>query len=259
MFQVARLLERFSNAIPLPNYRFVYGIRQSLTSTCNCNFLKKVDSLRGKLGIAGRADDCIGDEVCGGDRELDIRDESRASRSELKVAGLRERRTGDQAVFFIDAEDQRVLRRIEMETDDIFQLSGELRIITDLEALDAVRLQSVGPPDAAHAGFGNACFTRHPAARPLRSVPQKALCGPGHNIGNLRGGNRWWAAWPRRILQLPGHALRQQPALPPRSHQWRHRQTLCDLLVLKPRSSQQHDTAVLGHAHRSRPPPHQPV
>ncbi len=57
--------------------------------------------------------------------------------------------------LLIDAEHQCVLGWIEVETDDIFELSGELRIIADLEAFHSMWLQSMRSPDAAHAGLRN--------------------------------------------------------------------------------------------------------
>src|ERR1017187_5357111 len=54
--------------------------------------------------------------------------------------------------------------------------SGEMRIVADLEALGAVRLQSMPTPDSSYAGAGNAHLTRHPAARPMRGVGRLALC-----------------------------------------------------------------------------------
>ena len=57
-----------------------------------------------KLGVAGRADDYFGDEVCVEDREFDISDKSQPGRSESKATGLHEHRIGDQAVLFFVAE-----------------------------------------------------------------------------------------------------------------------------------------------------------
>src|ERR1035441_9041496 len=55
--------------------------------------------------------------------------------------------------LLVGAQHQRVLRRVEVQTDDVFQFLRERRIVADLEGLHAMRFQSVGPPDAPHAGF----------------------------------------------------------------------------------------------------------
>lgn len=104
-------------------------------------------------------------------------------------------------VLLIDAEHQRVLRRVEREAYDIFQLGGEIRIAADLEALDVVRLQSMRSLDSAHAGLRDSRLTRHRAARPLRSVARRCLRGLGDDLGNFAGGDRRPAAGSRRVLQ----------------------------------------------------------
>ena len=52
--------------------------------------------------------------------------------------------------FFIDAEHQRTIRRVEVEADDVAHLLDEQRIGRQLEGLAAVRLQRERPPDAMH-------------------------------------------------------------------------------------------------------------
>ena len=51
--------------------------------------------------------------------------------------------------LLIAAEDQRVLRRIEIEPDDILQLLGKVRIVGDFESAAQMRLESMLAPDAA--------------------------------------------------------------------------------------------------------------
>src|SRR5262249_49221480 len=51
--------------------------------------------------------------------------------------------------LLVDAEDQRVLRRVEVEADDIEQLLGEVGVVAHLEGAVQVRLQPVGAPDPA--------------------------------------------------------------------------------------------------------------
>jgi len=43
-----------------------------------------------------------------------------------------------------------VRRRIDIEPHDVLQLVGELRIIQEFELPDAVRLETVSPPNALH-------------------------------------------------------------------------------------------------------------
>src|SRR5579872_4754924 len=48
--------------------------------------------------------------------------------------------------LFVDAEDQRLVRRIEIEPDDIFDLGGKVLVARDFEGLDQMRLQSMRAP-----------------------------------------------------------------------------------------------------------------
>jgi len=49
--------------------------------------------------------------------------------------------------LLVDADDKRLVRRIEIEADDVAHLFDELRIGRELERLRAVRLQRESPPD----------------------------------------------------------------------------------------------------------------
>jgi hypothetical protein len=60
---------------------------------------------------------------------------------------------GLDLALLIDAQNERMLRRIQIQADDGFQLTSKLRIATYLEGLDQVRLESVRMPDASHAGL----------------------------------------------------------------------------------------------------------
>jgi hypothetical protein len=49
-------------------------------------------------------------------------------------------------------------------TDDIFQLIGEVRIVADFEALDAVWLEPMLLPDETYAGLRNTDCAGHTAS-----------------------------------------------------------------------------------------------
>jgi len=51
------------------------------------------------------------------------------------------------AAFLIDAQNDRVGRRIHVQPNDITQLFDKFRIVAELEVLHAVRLQVVGAQD----------------------------------------------------------------------------------------------------------------
>src|ERR1035438_4319910 len=113
------------------------------------------------------------------------------------AAALLQRQAGLGAVqslnltLLIYGKDQRMFWRIEIQTNNGLQFFGEMRIVADLEALDAVRLQSMRTPDAAHAGLGDAHLERHPAARPMRGSGRLGLRGSGnHPSRHLRRNRR---------------------------------------------------------------------
>jgi hypothetical protein len=69
--------------------------------------------------------------------------------------------------LLINVQNQRMLRRVQIQADDCFQLTAKLRITTYLKGLDQVRLESVRVPDASHAGLADTNFTRHGARGPM--------------------------------------------------------------------------------------------
>jgi hypothetical protein len=79
--------------------------------------------------------------------------------------------------LLIDAQNQRMLRRVQIQADDCLQLIGKLWITTYLEGLDQVRLEPVRVPDASHAGLADTNFTRHGARGPMGRVGWSGLRG----------------------------------------------------------------------------------
>lgn len=65
--------------------------------------------------------------------------------------------------LFVNADDQGLFRRIEVEADDVAHLLDKLRISREFERLRAVRLQGEGPPDPMHSRRRhNGSFRRTP-------------------------------------------------------------------------------------------------
>src|SRR5215218_3778911 len=71
--------------------------------------------------------------------------------------------------LFIDAQHERMLRRIEIETDDIDDFLGEVRIVRKLESLGAMRLQTIRFPHALHETVRHVQMLRERARAPVRS------------------------------------------------------------------------------------------
>ena len=72
--------------------------------------------------------------------------------------------------LLVATQDEGLLRRVEIQPHDVPELRLELRIVGELESPPQVRLQSVTPPDAAHAGGRNPKLGRgRPRAAPSRA------------------------------------------------------------------------------------------
>src|SRR5262249_37198675 len=55
---------------------------------------------------------------------------------------------------FVDAQDQRLVGRIEIEPDHVLHLGGEILVARDLEGLDQVQRGPVGTPDPLNTAVG---------------------------------------------------------------------------------------------------------
>jgi hypothetical protein len=80
------------------------------------------------------------------------------------------------AAFFVDAQNDRVHRRIHVKPDDVTQLLHKIRISAELEVLDPMRLQIVSTPCALNRAVAHLMtlgqFARTPVRRVLRSRVQ---------------------------------------------------------------------------------------
>ncbi len=70
--------------------------------------------------------------------------------------------------LLVHADDQRVIRRAQVQADHVAQLLEEERVVGQLEALRAMRLQSEQLEVALHAGLGDASLGGYRAYVPVR-------------------------------------------------------------------------------------------
>ena len=84
--------------------------------------------------------------------------------------------------LLIDRQHQRLVRRVEVEADDVLHLVDEVRIPRQLEGLDQVRLQPVRLPDLVHRRRRDPQLRRHCALAPVgggrRRLVQRQLHHP---------------------------------------------------------------------------------
>src|SRR5271157_4977449 len=81
--------------------------------------------------------------------------------------------------LLVDAKHQCLVRRVHVETHDVRDLFGELRIVGELEFARQMRLQARLGPDALYAGVADADLLGHGAHAPMRRIG-------GHLVRRLR-------------------------------------------------------------------------
>lgn len=85
--------------------------------------------------------------------------------------------------LFIDAEDRRVGRRMQVEANDLCSLGLKVRVIADHVVAQPVRLQSVAMPDPGHPHVGGLEFFGQPTGAPLRAAVSGAAPRPLQDPG----------------------------------------------------------------------------
>ena len=116
--------------------------------------------------------------------------------------------------LLVDRQHQRVLRRIEIKTDNILHLGGELRVVRQLEGLHPVRPQTVRRPDALHAAMADPGGLRHRPAGPVRPLTRRfGQRHRNHPLYRLRR-QRWLAGRAGRLMQQPVYAFGHEARLP---------------------------------------------
>lgn len=70
--------------------------------------------------------------------------------------------------FFIKAEHQRLVRRVQVESDNVPEFLFKIRVIGQFEGASQVRFQVIGRPEFVHAGSRNSSRSCHASAAPSR-------------------------------------------------------------------------------------------
>ena len=118
--------------------------------------------------------------------------------------------------LLIDREDRRVRRRREVQAHHVADLIDEQRVGGDLEILGAPWLQPECPPDAVHAGRGDAHLPGQLPLGPVRGALRDLFQRPHHRLFYLGIADR--ARDPRaRLVTEPVQPPDQEPG-PPLPH-----------------------------------------
>src|ERR1035437_6368438 len=122
--------------------------------------------------------------------------------------------------------------RVEIESDDSFQLFCKLGIVADLKAVDTMRLETVSSPDTAYRRIGYAYLAGHCGPRPMRSIGWVALCRFLDHLGDDLCWNRRSASWPWCILQQARNTKFEKALAPPIHGAWRYLHPLGNIEIL---------------------------
>ena len=104
--------------------------------------------------------------------------------------------------------------RIDVETDDVANLGGELRIVGELEGADAARGQAVGAPDTLNRGQADADDPGHHPACPVGGLARRLAQGQGHDPFGDRVAQPGDPRRPGLVAQQARDALFHEPRLP---------------------------------------------
>jgi hypothetical protein len=122
----------------------------------------------GEQGGGAMADEVVGDP-------LDVAETQRQQRlGALQRLDL---------AFLVDTQDQRLVGRVEIQSDDVAQLLDEERIGGQLEAVAAMGLEAERLQEAMNAGLGDPGFGSQPAHAPMgRAIPGSTVQRRGEEL-----------------------------------------------------------------------------
>ncbi len=155
--------------------------------------------------------------------------------------------------LLVATEDQGVLRGIEIQPDDVFQLLREALVVRHLEARDPMRLEAVRLPDAPHARFTDASHCCHAARTPVRRVIWTLLRRQCHDALDLARGDLRLAPGSRLIPLDPCHAISYKASAPACYRASPDIKVHADLFVCLALRCEQNHLGALGQSNRNRP------
>jgi hypothetical protein len=155
--------------------------------------------------------------------------------------------------LLVDAEHDRVLRRCQVQPDDVGDLRDQLRVGGELEGLAAPRLDAVVAPGPRHRGVGDPQPVGQQSRRPVRhpELLRRRLQCRGHNRAVI---DRARPAGAGSVVQ-PGQAANGVPPPPQRHGRQTHPDQPRDLHIRRSVRGQQHNPTPLRQPrpHRRRP------
>jgi len=153
--------------------------------------------------------------------------------------------------LFVHAEDRRVLRRIEIEPDDVGRLALEVRIVRRHVALQTMRLKTGFAPDEMNHRLAHAELVAELAAGPMRRTVARFAAGGVEDSGPRLGSEFAWRLPGALGFQAVESGLEEAP-LPLADRTRRGVEFVDDLAVGPAVGQQQHDLGSKNKARRQR-------
>src|SRR5271157_1075017 len=116
--------------------------------------------------------------------------------------------------LLVDAEDDGVSGRIDVETHDVAQFVDELWIVRELELARPVRLEAVRAPNALNGADGDASGLRHHRPGPVRRLSGRVFQRQRDDPFGDFGAKRLDAGRPRLVAKQAAEAFLHETLLP---------------------------------------------
>src|SRR5438093_13575042 len=116
--------------------------------------------------------------------------------------------------LLVDAQHQRLVGRVEIETDDVADFGSKLGVAAQLETLDSMRLEAMRLPDAMHDRRTHAVGLRHRAHAPVRGTAWLRVQRGIDDRVDLAGVDHRTTTGTRGVFEYPGDASLAIPFTP---------------------------------------------
>ncbi len=143
--------------------------------------------------------------------------------------------------LLIHAQHQRLVRRIEIEPDDVGQLLDQVLVAAELEGLEPRWFKAVLLPDALRRGLAQPLSAVHAAGAPVSCLGRGSVQGRLHHGAYFLRRYGRLASRTGSILFKSGQSQGQKTLSPELDRRPRHSQNLGNVLIRNPIGSQGND------------------
>lgn len=152
--------------------------------------------------------------------------------------------------FFIHAQYHGLIRRVQIDTDNVRQLLHEAFVPGELESLHPVRLQSVRIPNSVHSSMADSLDFGHRSCRPVSRVFGGTVQSCFDNLMDFLGPKPAPTGSMRRIFRQPWWTFLAKAINPQKNARSRGVQSFCNGVVRYPLCREQAYTATQDNSLR---------